>query len=107
MREQSSLVEDEARRAGEVLERRLAPELAQLLACGAVAQLGLVAEREERLGAAGRRPGAGDLEHLVDGQVGALATPGRPRERAVVADVAAELREWHEDLRRVRDEPCR
>ena len=82
------------------------PSAAQLLARDPVAQLGLVAEREERLGAAGRGAGARDREHLVLGQVRALAAPRRPRERAVAADVAAERRQRDEDLRRVGDEPA-
>ena len=86
------LLEDEPRAALEVLERRLAAERAQLLARDLVAELGLVAEREERLAAAGRRAGARDREHLVLGHERALAAPRRPRERAVAADVAAERR---------------
>ena len=91
--------------AREVLERRRAAERRKLLARGAVAQLGLVAEGEQRLAAARGRARARDLQHLVDRQVRALAAPRRRRERAVVADVAAELRQRDEHLRRVRDEP--
>ena len=104
VREQPGLVEDEPRAALEVLERRLAAERAQLLARDLVAQLGLVAEREERLAAAGRRARARDREHLVLGHERALAAARRARERAVAADVAAERRQRDEDLRRVRDE---
>ena len=92
--------------AAEVLERRLAAERAQLVARDLVAELRLVAEREERLGAAGRRARARDREHLVGGQVRALAAARRPGERAVAADVAAERRQRDEDLRRVGDEPA-
>ena len=104
VRQQARLLEHGRGGAGEVLERRRAPELRQLLAGGAVPQLRLVAEREQRLAAAGGGSGAGDLQHLVEGQVRALAPLRRRRERAVVADVAAELRQRDEDLRRVRDE---
>ncbi len=55
VRQQPGLLEHEPRAALEVLERRLAAERAELLARDLVAQLGLVAEREERLAAAGRR----------------------------------------------------
>src|SRR6185436_5208306 len=82
--------------------RRGEAEPAELLARRPVAQLGLVAEREERLVAAGEAPCLRDREHLVLAHVAALAAPGRARERAVVADVAAEVRERDEDLRRER-----
>ena len=92
--------------AAEVLERRLAAERRELGARDLVAELGLVAEREERLGAPGRRAGARDREHLLLGQERTLAAPRRPREGAVAADVAAERRQRDEDLRRVGDEPA-
>ena len=91
-------------RGREILERRRVAERRELLARRLVAQLGLVAEREQRLAAAGALAGARHLDHLVDRQVGALPAPRRPRERAVVADVAAELRQRDEDLRAVGDE---
>src|SRR5437899_1187080 len=97
-------LEDGRGSAGEVLERRLAAERGELLARDAVAELGLVAEREERLVAAGSGAGAGDRQHLVEREVGTLAPPRGPGEGAVVADVAAERRERDEDLGRVRDE---
>ncbi len=106
VRQQARLVEHRLGGAGEVLQRRRAAERRQLLARRAVAQLRLVAEREQRLAAAGGGAGAGDLQHLVERQVRALAALRRRRERAVVADVAAELRQRDEDLRRVRDEPA-
>ena len=93
--------------AGEVLDRRLAAERGELLAGDAVAPLRLVAEREQRLAAAGRGARARDLEHLVRRQVRPLAAARRPRERAVVADVPAELRQRDEDLRRVGDDRAR
>src|SRR5581483_5127013 len=79
----------------------------ELLARRAVAALGLVAEGEERLVAAGLGARARDLEHLVRAEVRALAAARRGGERAVVADVAAELRQRDEDLGRVRDEEAR
>ncbi len=105
VRQQPGLVEHEAAHPHEVLDRRLAAELGELLARGAVAALRLVAEREQRLAAAGRGAGARDVEHLVRGHVRTLAPARRRGERAVVADVAAELRQRDEDLRRVGDEP--
>ena len=104
VRQEARLLEHEPRAALEILERRRAAERAQLLARHLVAQLGLVAEREERFAAARGGAGARDREHLLLGHERALAAPGRPRERAVAADVAAERRQRDEDLRRVRDE---
>ena len=104
VRQEPGLLEHEPRAALQVLERRLAAERAQLLARDLVAQLGLVAEREERLATAGGRAGARDREHLLLRHERALAAARRPRERAVAADVAAERRQRDEDLRRVGDE---
>ena len=104
VRQEPGLGEDELAHPRQVLDRRLAAELGELLAGGAVAELRLVAEGEERLVAAGRRACPCDLEHLVGRHVRALPAPRRPRERAVVADVPAELRQRDEDLRRVGDD---
>src|SRR5438876_8764713 len=105
MRQQRGLLEHGARRRCEVLDRGRVAELRELVACGPVPELGLVPEREERFAAAGALARACDRQHLVDRHVRALAAPRGPRERAVVADVAAELRERDEDLRAVGDEP--
>ena len=104
VRQQSRLLEHEPGAALEVLERRLAAERSELLARDLVAQLGLVAEREERFVAAGRRAGARDREHLVLGHECPLAAARWARERAVAANVTAQRRERDEDLRRVGDE---
>ena len=104
VREETRLLEHEPRAALEVLERRSAAERAQLFARDLVAQLGLVAEREERLAAAGGCACARDREHFFLRHERALAAPRRPREGAVAADVAAERRQRDEDLRRVGDE---
>src|SRR5205807_1176538 len=60
--------------------------------------------REQRLAAPGRSPGARNVQDLVDRHVCALSTARGARERAVVADVATELRQRDEDFRRIRDE---
>jgi hypothetical protein len=88
----------------EELDRRLAIRGGELIPRDAVAPLGLVAEREQGLPAAGRRSGAGDLQHLVGREVRSLAPSRRMGERAVVADVPAQLRQRDEDLRRVGDD---
>ena len=102
VRQQARLAQHEARAMRQVGRGRGEAEPVELLACRPVAQLGLVAEREQRLVAAGQPPCLGDREHLVLAHVAALAAPRRARERAVVADVAAEVRERNEDLRRER-----
>jgi len=104
VRQQAGALEDGVGGAREVLERRRAAELGELVARRAVPQLGLVAEREERLAAARGRAGRSDLDHLVDREVGAFAPAGRRGERAVVAHVTAELRQRDEHFRRVGDE---
>ena len=107
VRQQPGLLEHAPRASREVLERRRAAEPGELLAGHPVAQLRLVAEREQRLGAARRGAGPGDLEHLLLAHERAFAAPRRPGERAVAADVAAQRRQRDEDLRRVRDERSR
>ena len=102
--QQPRLFRDDARDFRQIRDRRLVSELGQFLARHLVAQLGLVPEREEGLRAARRRPRPRKLQHLVDAHVGAFAALGRLRERAVVADVAAELRQRNEDVARVGDD---
>ena len=104
VRQQARLLEHEAAHAHEVLDRRRAAELGELFPRSAIAPFRLVAEGEQCLATAGRGAGARDAQHLVGGHVGALAPAGWGGERAVVANVAAELRQRDEDLRRVRDE---
>ena len=104
VRQQARLAQHEARAVRQVGRGRGEAEPVELLARRPVAQLGLVAEREQRLVAARQPPRLGDREHLVLAHVAALAAPRRARERAVVADVAAEVRERDEDLRRERHE---
>jgi hypothetical protein len=104
MRQEARFGEDELAHPSEVLEGRLAAELCELLPCGSVTELRLVPEREEGLVAAGLGACARHSEHLVPGHVGTLAATWRLRERAVVADVAAELRQRDENLGGVRDD---
>jgi hypothetical protein len=104
VRQQPGLVEHSLGGAAEILDRRRATQRPQLLARGAVAKLRLIAQREQRFATAGGGAGARQLEHLVQRHVGALAAPRRTRERAVVADVAAELGQRDEQLWRERDQ---
>src|SRR5712691_10203139 len=79
-------------------------EPGKLIAGGAIAQLRLVAEREQGLLAAGRLSGPRDGKHLVEGQIRALVPARRMRKRAVMANVAAKLRQRNENLARIRDD---
>jgi hypothetical protein len=103
VRQQARRVEHGSRRLREVVGRRRSPELRQCIARDRITQLRLVAQREQRLLAAGRSPGASDLEHVVDRQVGFRQVTRPMRERAVVTHVAAELRQRDEDLARIAD----
>ncbi len=104
VRQQAGLLQHQPRHGGEIGERRRVAERGQFLARLPVAQLRLVAEREQGLVAAGPRAGARDGEHLVRGEEGALAAPRRMGEGAVVADIAAELGERDEHLARDGDD---
>ena len=101
MRQEPGLTEHRLRHARHVVECRFTSECFELLACHPVALLGLVAEGEQRFAAARGGACAREGENLVDRHVRALSAPGRVSERAVVTDVAAELRQRDEDLRRV------
>src|SRR5436190_24057453 len=79
------------------------PELIELVRGGAVAQLRLVAKREQRLVTAGCLAGARDRDHLVEAEISALVPARRMRKGAVMADIAAEPGERNEDLARVGD----
>ena len=107
VREQARLTQHEAGAVRQVGRGRGEAEPVELVARRPVAQLGLVAEREQGLVAPRKPAGVGDREHLVLAQVAALSASRRARERAVVADVPAEVRERDEDLRRERDERAR
>ena len=62
VRQQAGLAQHQRAHRGEIGDRRLVAERVERLARRAVAQLGLVAEREQRLVAAGRLAGAGDRQ---------------------------------------------
>ena len=103
VRQEAGLREDEPRALDEIGVGTRVPEGCELRARDRVAQLGLVAEGEERLLAAGRSTCAGDREHLLARQIGALAPARCCRKRAIMADVAAEPRERDEHLARIGD----
>ena len=75
-----------------------APSARKSIAGRRVAQLRLVAQREQRLLAAGRLAPAGDVEHGLGREVVRLGLARRVRERAVVAHVPAQLGQRDEHL---------
>ena len=102
--QEPGLGEDALHAVCEVRCSRGEAELGELDARGLVAQLRLVAEREQCLAAARSLALLGDGDHFVGCHIRALTLAGRLGEGAVVADVAAQHRQRDEDLRRVRDD---
>ena len=104
VRQEAGLLEHRAGGLREIRDRRGMAQPRELVARCGVAQLRLVAEREQRLLAA--RPDAGrrDRQHLVEREIGIVAPARRLRERAVVADVAAKPGQRDEDLARIRNQ---
>ena len=103
VRQQSGLAQHQRAHRPQIIDGGFVPERGQLVAGRAVAQLRLVAEREQRLRAAGGRSGAGDGEHLVRGQIGRSSRAGPLGKGAVMADVPAKMGERDEHLARVGD----
>ena len=101
MRQQACLLEDEPSYFREIGERGFVAELAQFRPGDAIAQLRLVSEREQSLLASGRSACLRNRERLLRKQIGSLAFPRRAGESAIVADVAAQLRERNEDFSRI------
>ncbi len=102
VRQQAGLLDHPDGDGPEVVQRTAVSARLQPLPGNRVALLRLLAEREERLLAAGLPPGLGDGDHLVRRQEGRLRLGRGLRERAVVADVAAQLRQRDEHLAGVR-----
>ena len=98
VRQQAGLLEDQRAHRREIVERRGIAHRRQRLGGGLPLQLGLVAQGEQRLGAAGRLARARDLEHLLGREIGRLAAPRRMHEGAVAAGVAAEMGQRNEHL---------
>ena len=106
--QQAGLVEDQLRHGGQVVDGRGVAVLGQPLGRRRVAELGPLAQGEQRLVAAGLGARRGDGEHLVGREVRRLEPGRRPGERAVAAAVPAELGERDEHLGGVGDPgaPC-
>ena len=101
--EQAGLVAHEAAHLDLVVDGGVPAVLCQPVRRRGVAQLGALAEGEQRLVAAGPCAAGGDLEHLLRRQVGRVEPGGGLGERAVAALVAAQHREGDEHLRAVGD----
>ena len=101
--EQSGLAQHERAHRLKIIDRGFVRERVERLPRGAVAQLRLVAEREQRLRAARRSAGASDRKHFVCGKVGGLPRARALGEGAIVADVSTKMRERNEHLARIRD----
>ena len=104
VRQQSALVQYELAHAREILHRAGGAERIERPPRRLVFELGLVAEREQRFGAAGFAPGVRDGQHLVRREIGAGPAPGPLHEGAIAAGVAAEPRQRDEDLARIGDD---
>ena len=104
VRQQAGLAQHQGAHGSEVVDRRLVAQRRQLFLGRAVTQLGLVTQREQRLGAARFLAGPGDRQHLVGRKIVGTAGVRRLREGAVVADIAAQLGQRDEDLSRIRDQ---
>ena len=98
VRQQSCLPQHERAHPLEIIDGGFVSERVQRLPGGAVPQLRLIAEREERLRAAGHRPGTGDREHLFRGEIGRPSRAWPLGEGAVMADIPAKMGERNENL---------
>ena len=101
VRQQRRLLQHQRAHLSQIGDRRLVPQSRQRLLGGAIAQLRLVAEREQRLRASRRLAGTRDRQHFLARQIRGMAGPRPLGERAVMAHVPAQLRQRNEDLARV------
>ena len=103
VRQQPRVLDHPDRDGANVVERGVVTAGIEPRAGLRVALLWPIPEREQRLLASGARAGRGDRDNLVGGQVRGVKPGRRLREGAVVAVVAAQHRQRHEDLARVGD----
>ena len=104
VRQQPGFLEHGLGGVAQVVEGRRVAVLGQPLPRRPIAQFGLFAQGEERFLAAHPRPVPRHVEHRFQAHVRDVQLGGRLREGAVVADVAAQMRERNEDLARIGDE---
>ena len=103
VRQQTSGVEHRSGGGHQIRHRGGVAQRVQFGAGLGVSELGLVAQREQRLPAAGLGAAPRHVDHFVQCQIGPLAGPRRLGERAVVTHVPAQLGERDEHLSRVAD----
>jgi len=95
---QSGLLVDRARGLRQIRQGRAMSEPGELIGGGSVAQFRLVAEREQCLLAARGMPRPRNGQHLVEGEIRPLVLTRRMSKRAVMANVAAKLRQRNKNL---------
>ena len=98
MRQQASLLVHHSRSLREIRQGGAMSEAQKLIGGAAIAQLRLVAEREQGFLAACRLTRPRDGKDFVERQIGSLVLARRMGKRAVVANVAAKLRQRNKDL---------
>src|SRR5262249_27033536 len=104
MRKHPGLLVDRARGLREIRQCRAMSEASKLIGGGSVAQLRLVAEGEQCLLAACGLPRPRDGKHFVEGEIRPLALVRRLSKRAVMANVAAKLRQRNKNFAWIRDD---
>jgi hypothetical protein len=98
MRKQSGLVVDRARGLRQIRQGRAMSKPSELIGGGSVAQLRLVAEREQCLLAARGMTRPRNGQRFVEGQICPLVLTRRLGKRAVMANVTAKLRQRNKNL---------
>ena len=98
MRKQSGLVVDRARGLRQIRQGRAMSEAGKLIGGAAVAQLRLVAEREQCLLAARGMTRPRNGQRFVEGQICPLVLTRRTGKRAVMANVTAKFRQRNKNL---------
>jgi len=104
MRQQSRLLVHRARGLREIRKGRRMSETSELIGGRSVAQLRLIAEREQGFLASRRLTRPRDGKRFIEREIGTLILARRTGKRAVVAHVAAELGQRNKDLARIRDD---
>jgi len=95
---QSGLLVDHARGLRQIRQGSAMSEPGKLIGGGSVAQLRLVAEREQCLLTAGGMTRPRDGQHFVEGEVCPLVLTRRMSKRAIMANVAAKLRQRNKNF---------
>ena len=104
MRQQCCFTQHQRTHRVQVVDGGGVTQHCKFFACRPIAQLGFVAKREQRLGAARRLSRFRDIQHFIRGEVNTHTRLRRVRKRAVAAHVAAQLRQRNKYFARIRDE---